>query len=144
MFNSKETTKPQPPAPAAINLISAGTSIDGEIQSDGDIRIDGKVNGKVTSKAKIVVGNTGVVTGDLICDNADVSGKVFGKVQVEDMLFLKSSGYLEGDIITNKLVVESGARFSGSCRMGVKEIKPTSEKVTTAQNQREQVAYELS
>jgi len=145
MFNTKETAKAPATTPAAINLIGAGTSIEGEITSDGDIRIDGKVKGTVNSKAKIVIGNTGVVEGDLICDNADVSGKVFGKLQVEDLLFLKATGYLEGDIITGKLVVESGSRFSGSCRMGVKEIKPQSEKTGTAQSsQREPVAYELS
>ena len=144
MFNAKENGKTQAPVQAAINLIANGTSIDGQIQSDGDIRIDGKVTGTVTSKAKIVVGSTGIVNGDLNCENADVSGKVFGKTEVEDLLFLKATGYLEGDIVTNKLVVEAGARFSGTCRMGVKEIKPTSEKANTTPAQRESVAFELS
>ncbi len=109
----------------AINIIGAGTQIDGDCRSESDIRIDGKVKGTITSKAKIVVGATGVIDGDLICENADISGKVFGKVEVSDLLFLKASGYLEGDIITGKLVVEAGARFTGSCKMGVKEMKPS-------------------
>ncbi|MCS6990256.1 MAG: polymer-forming cytoskeletal protein [Chitinophagales bacterium] len=115
----------------AINIIGSGTQIEGEIKSESDIRIDGKVKGTVTSKAKIVVGSTGMIDGDLNCENADISGKVFGKVEVTDLLFLKSTGYLEGDIITGKLVVEAGARFTGSCKMGVKEMKP-SEKAPSA------------
>src|SRR4030095_8858121 len=143
MFNTKETIQPKPVAnvpssQSAINIIGTGTQIEGEIKSESDIRIDGKVKGTVTSKSKIVVGNTGIVDGDLVCDNADVSGKVFGKVEVGDLLFLKSTGYLEGDIITGKLVVEAGARFTGSCKMGVKEMKP-SEKVTPQQLQKEAI-----
>jgi cytoskeletal protein CcmA (bactofilin family) len=141
MFNTKETnpTKPMTTAAnsqSAVNIIGAGTQIDGEIKSENDIRVDGKVKGTVTSKSKIAVGTTGIVDGDLICENADVSGKVFGKVEVSDMLFLKSTGYLEGDIITGKLVVEAGARFTGSCKMGIKEMKP-SEKPVSQQLQKE-------
>jgi cytoskeletal protein CcmA (bactofilin family) len=121
-----------------VNIIGAGTIIEGEIRTDSDIRIDGKVKGTITSKAKIVVGNTGIVDGDLNGDTADISGKVFGKVEVTDLLFLKSSGYLEGDIITGKLVVEAGARFTGSCKMGVKEMKP-SEKAASPQLQKEAI-----
>ncbi len=109
---------------SAVNIIGQGTSIQGEIVCDGDIRIDGMVKGTVTSKAKIVIGITGSVDGDIICDNADISGKIFGTVEVDELLFLKSSAYIEGNITTGKFVVETGAKFNGSCRMGVKEIKP--------------------
>jgi cytoskeletal protein CcmA (bactofilin family) len=107
-----------------LNIIGAGTTVEGIISCDGDIRIEGHVKGTVKSKAKIVVGNTGSVEGDLFCDNADISGKIFGSVEVTEMLFLKSTAYLEGDITTTKFVVEAGAKFNGNCRMGVKEIKP--------------------
>lgn len=144
MFNSKDDKQPMRPATpmasnqSVVNIIGAGTQIEGEIKTDSDIRIDGKVKGTITSKSKIVVGATGIVDGDLICDTADVSGKIFGKVEVTDLLFLKSSGYLEGDIITGKLVVEAGARFTGSCKMGVKEMKP-SEKTSSQQLQKEAI-----
>ena len=144
MFNAKDekqvikSASPATSNQSAINIIGAGTVIEGEIKTESDIRIDGKVKGTITSKAKIVVGSTGIVDGDLVCDTADVSGKVFGKVEVTDLLFLKASGYLEGDIITGKLVVEGGARFTGSCKMGVKEMKP-SEKSTSQQLQKEAI-----
>jgi len=124
---------------SSLNTIGAGTSIEGQIKCDGDIRIDGNVKGTVTSKAKIVVGPTGVIEGDLICENADVSGKVFGKVNADEMLFLKASAYLEGDMTVGKLVVETGARFNGGCRMGVKEIKPQENFVSNQQLKKEAV-----
>ncbi len=144
MFNTNNEKQPaKAPLPSngsqtAVNIIGAGTNIEGEIKTDSDIRVDGKVKGTVTSKAKIVVGSTGIVDGDLLCDTADVSGKIFGKVEVTDLLFLKASGYLEGDIVTGKLVVEAGARFTGSCKMGVKEMKPN-EKSTTQQLHKEAI-----
>lgn len=110
---------------ASINLIGAGTVIEGDIRSSGDLRIDGTVNGQVISKAKVVVGSTGLVEGDVVCQNADVSGTVKGKTSVSELLFLKSTAKVIGDIVTGKLVVEVGATFTGSCNMGpvIKDIK---------------------
>ena len=99
--------------------------IEGDIRSNGDIRIDGSVFGHVYSKAKVVIGSTGTVEGDVNSQNADVSGTIKGKTNVSDLLFLKSSAKVIGDIITGKLVVEVGATFTGSCNMGpvIKDIK---------------------
>ncbi len=109
----------------SINIIGAGTIIEGEIKSNGDIRIDGTIRGSVTSKAKVVVGSTGIVDGDVHCQNADISGTVKGKITVMEMLFLKSAARINGDIQTGKLVVEVGASFTGNCSMGpvIKDIK---------------------
>jgi len=72
----------------AINIIGAGTVIEGEIKSNGDVRIDGTIRGSVTSKAKVVIGATGVVEGDVFCQSADISGAIKGKTTVSEMLFL--------------------------------------------------------
>jgi cytoskeletal protein CcmA (bactofilin family) len=79
----------------------------------------------VTSKAKVVIGTTGNVEGDVVCQNADISGAVNGKTTVSEMLFLKSQARINGDILTGKLVVEIGASFTGNCSMGpvIKDIK---------------------
>ena len=109
----------------SINLIGAGTVIEGEIKSNGDIRIDGTIYGSIISKAKVVIGSTGHVKGDITCQNADISGTIEGKTNVSDLLFLKASSKLNGDIFTGKLVVEAGSSFTGSCNMGavIKDIK---------------------
>lgn len=109
----------------SVNLIGAGTSIEGEVKSNGDIRIDGTVKGSVSSKSKVVIGSTGSVEGDINCQNADISGSIKGKTVCSELLFLKTSARIVGDITTGKLVVEAGAVFSGSCSMGpvIKDIK---------------------
>lgn len=109
----------------AINIIGAGTIIDGEIKSNGDVRIDGTIRGSVSSKSKVVIGSTGQVEGDVVCQNADISGQVKGNTTVAEMLFLKSQARINGDILTGKLVVEVGASFTGNCSMGpvIKDIK---------------------
>jgi len=111
-------------ASGAVNMIAQGTIIEGEIKSIGDLRIDGTVKGSVISKAKVVVGSTGLIQGDVFAQNADFSGTVVGKSTVNETTFLKSSAKVNGDIITSKLVVEVGASFTGNCNMGatVKEI----------------------
>ncbi|MFN9596195.1 MAG: polymer-forming cytoskeletal protein [Bacteroidota bacterium] len=109
----------------SINIIGQGTTIEGQINANGDLRIDGIIMGSVTSKSKVVVGSTGQVQGDVNCQNADISGTVKGKTTVNELLFLKSTARINGDIITGKLVVEVGASFSGNCHMGplIKDIK---------------------
>jgi cytoskeletal protein CcmA (bactofilin family) len=110
---------------SSINLIGAGTVVEGDIKSSGDIRIDGTVYGSIFTKARVVVGSTGVIEGNINSVNADISGNVKGKTNVSELLFLKSSAKVTGDIVTGKLVVEVGATFTGSCNMGavIKDIK---------------------
>ena len=108
-----------------VNIISKQTIIDGSIRSENDIRVDGTVKGTLITKSKVVVGEGGVVEGDVACNHADVSGKVEGKMTVAELLKLNSTAVVEGDIITNKLIVEAGAQFNGNCRMGaiIKEME---------------------
>ncbi|MDA7728984.1 polymer-forming cytoskeletal protein [Flavobacteriales bacterium] len=117
-MKNKETT-------AAINMIGAGTVITGDIQSKGDIRVDGTLKGSVNTSGKVVLGKDGVIEGDVVCADADVSGTIKAKISVTQLLSLKSTAKLNGDIITNKLSIEPGASFTGSCSMGavIKDIK---------------------
>jgi len=101
----------------AINLIGSGTVIKGDITSNGDIRIDGTLNGSVHSKGKLVVGSTGNIEGEIVCQNADFSGLIKAQVTVSELLSIKATAKLTGDVVTNKLAIEPGAVFSGSCRM---------------------------
>jgi cytoskeletal protein CcmA (bactofilin family) len=115
----------------SINLIGQGTTITGDLSCKGDIRIDGEIIGNVISKAKVVIGNTGKVIGDIIGLNADISGDLKGDLTVTDTIFLKSSARIEGDMVTNKLIVESGAIFSGHCNMGISSERGYSSKLKT-------------
>ncbi len=109
----------------SVNLIGVGTTIEGDITTNGDMRIDGSLTGSINVKGKLVIGVSGFVEGEIICQNADVSGTIKGKIGVSELLSLKASAKLSGDIITNKIAIEPGAAFSGSCSMGgvIKDIK---------------------
>ena len=100
----------------SISRISAGTIIKGEIISPSDIRIDGTFEGKVQTKGRVVVGETAVVKGDIICENIDLWGKVNGNVFVKDTLALMEGCQVDGNLNVKRLSVELGATFNGSCK----------------------------
>ena len=110
-------SKPIEIDPNAFNRIINGTEIKGDIISNDDIRFDGKLTGNISTKGKIIIGQSGVVKGEIKCKNADVSGKIEGKIVVGEQLSLKTSSLVNGDIIANKLAIEPGARFTGNCTM---------------------------
>lgn len=105
-------------SPDKLNRIVEGTSIEGEIISEGNIRIDGKVKGTVSTKGRLVIGPKGNIEGSIICSNADVEGVLTGTIKVSELLTLKSTAKLQGDIVTSKLSIEPGAVFAGTCSMG--------------------------
>jgi len=110
------------PDNTAINLISIGTDITGDIKSNGDIRIDGSLTGNLSTKGKVVIGATGKVKGEIICKHSEVAGIIEGKITVGQLLNLKASSKIHGDIVTSKLSIEPGAVFSGNCKMSDTEV----------------------
>ena len=113
-----------------INLVGKGTRITGDVFSDGDIRIDGELNGNLDCSGRVVIGVTGRVTGEVKCKNSEISGYQKGKLEITEQLSLKASSKVYGEISTGKLSIEPGAVFTGSCKMGeqsktdvVKELK---------------------
>jgi cytoskeletal protein CcmA (bactofilin family) len=117
LFMSKTTIAETP----SVNIIGTGTDIIGDINSNGDFRIDGFLKGTIKSAGKVVVGSTGKVEGEIICLNADISGEVKAHLKVKELLSLKASAVVSGDIVTNKLSIEPGAVFTGACSMGNQE-----------------------
>ena len=102
----------------AVNAIGQGSIIKGDIITDGDLRIDGVLKGTVHAKGRLVLGETGIIEGEILCQNALIAGTVKARIEVTELLSLKAKATLHGDIITNKLSVEPGANFTGSCSMG--------------------------
>ncbi len=105
----------------ARNIIGNGTIIKGEIESNGDIRIDGKVLGTLRSTGKIVLGQHGIIEGDIYCKQADLSGQVKGKIVVDELTSMKSTSNIEGELNTKQLYIEIGAKFNGKCEMSSTE-----------------------
>ena len=125
MFSSTNESQKKREMIETVNTIGAGTIITGDVQSKGDVRIDGNLKGSVNTTGKLVLGKEGVIEGDVVCNNADISGTLKAKITVSQLLLLKTTAKLTGDISTNKLSIEPGAAFTGSCSMGavIKDIK---------------------
>lgn len=107
------------------NMIGPGTKIKGDIETNGDIKIDGTIEGNIISKGKVLVGQNGTVTGELKCTNCDIYGTFEGQLTVSELLSLKSSSKLHGDVKTSKLSIEPGAIFTGTCKMDEKGTQAT-------------------
>ncbi|TFG91192.1 MAG: polymer-forming cytoskeletal protein [Candidatus Atribacteria bacterium] len=104
-----------------INMIGVGTTIEGSINSNENIRFDGNLIGNLNTKGKVFIGQSGTVTGEIRCKNCEVEGVVDGKIVVEELLSLRSMSKLYGEIKTGKLAIEPGATFTGKCDMGGKK-----------------------
>lgn len=105
-----------------INIITDGTTVKGDIVASGDFRLDGLLEGNIQLNGKLVIGDSGVVNGNVLCQNANIIGTVNGNLSVKELLSLHASARVRGDILINKLSIEPGAVFSGKCRM-IDEIR---------------------
>ncbi len=101
----------------ALNTIAQDTKIKGNIESNGDIRIDGILDGDLDCKGRVVVGPESKITGTIRCSSAEILGFVKGEIIVKDLLSLKGSASITGNLTMGKLSVEPGARFVGHCKM---------------------------
>ena len=104
-------------SPDRLNVIVEGSKIVGDFIAESNVRIDGEIQGNVSSSAKIVIGRTGIINGNLVCADSDVEGKIEGILKVENLLTLRSTAKVTGEITTAKIQIEEGAEFSGNCKM---------------------------
>jgi cytoskeletal protein CcmA (bactofilin family) len=105
-------------ADGSLNIIGRGTEIQGNITATGDMRVEGRIKGTITCKARLVLSPEGVVEGNIDAVQATIAGDVKGTVVARQLLHIQETGKVLGDIFTEKLIVQLGAFFSGNCRMG--------------------------
>jgi len=101
----------------AVTIISSGVIVEGKLSSNGNVRIDGTVNGDINANGNLTIGNQGEVTGEVHAQVITVGGKISGTITAHDKIILESTSLLKGDIITKILVVEEGAVFEGKSTM---------------------------
>ncbi|MCS6904481.1 MAG: polymer-forming cytoskeletal protein [Bacteroidia bacterium] len=115
---NKKQAEDKKSAEPALSIIAVGTTIVGDIVSEGDIRVEGQILGRLVCKSKLVVGNGGRIKGTVDTENAVIAGEISGNILVRNTLQIQESGKVVGEIITQKLVVQEGAILSGNCKMG--------------------------
>jgi cytoskeletal protein CcmA (bactofilin family) len=121
-----------------INRIVEGTLVEGTINSDSNLRIDGEFKGNLITKGRLVVGLKGKVSGIVNCLCCDVEGTLEGEVTVLELLSMKSSSTVQGDLYYGQLSVEAGAKALGTFRMGVSEGKQAEKQVNKQVNKQPQ------
>lgn len=123
MFGNKSSTNESPknavgPLPqGALNSLVAGTQVEGTINAESDIRIDGFVKGILVCKGKVIIGPKGSIEGEIKAQNAMIEGRFKGILQIDDLLQVKESAIVEGEINTDKLAVSPGAKFNVTSKM---------------------------
>lgn len=121
--------------PNSRNQIAAGTTLVGEVKSDGVFRMDGTLTGNLTTKGKLVVGPTGRIDGEITVKSAEILGEVNGKIYVEEQLVLRATAKVTGEVYTAKLSIEAGATFSVQCDMTGGKTSPMQKNAKPAEKE---------
>ncbi len=111
-----------------FNIIGNGTNIKGDINANGDIRIDGSVIGNLNSSGKLIIGEQGHIEGETSVKIADISGNYKGKLTAAELVILRASSKFDGDLFTKKIVIEEGSIFNGTLTMEKDTTKTASPK----------------
>ena len=115
--NNKNKEKSSSNSQGLLNLIGPGTEIKGDLICEGDIRIDGRVDGTVTVGQRLVIGESGSVNGNIHAGNSIIAGNVVGNIKSFVSTILQGKSNVKGDIYTSQIIIESGATFNGRCVM---------------------------
>ncbi len=122
MARRQEETKPQ-----RINsILGPGTVLDGNFTTKETTRIEGIVNGDVTSEGTIILGEKAKINGNVRARNIIVGGAVVGDVTVDMKIEITATGSIEGDIATTSLIIDENAVFRGNCTMHTNIVKTPS------------------
>jgi len=116
-FNS-EAPRPGGSATPQATLLAEGAHLEGTLEAAQDVRVAGRVVGRVRAGGRIIVAGGGHVEGDLEAVSAEIAGTVIGDVAVSERLVLRPTARLEGHVTAGRLIVEEGAVFNGECRTG--------------------------
>lgn len=103
-------------------IIGANTVIKGEINGSSNIRIDGTVDGGISTTGNVIIGESGVVNGDVKAANLSVSGNINGNAEVSETLAISSSGQLIGDVKVENFNISQGGVFKGRSEMTIKSV----------------------
>lgn len=106
-------------------IVGSSMRIEGELKSNGNIKIEGVVAGKVQTSQDLSIGPNAQVDADLLAQNAIIAGVVKGNVIIKNSLLLLENAKLVGNISCASLGIRQGAYFSGNCRM--QEVKQAEE-----------------
>lgn len=101
-----------------VSIVGPGMTVDGDCQTDGTLRVEGRVTGSVRAGKAVVVGREGLIQGDVTTRDAVVAGRVEGRIEASSRLELKATCQVEADIRTRSVKLEEGGYVEGRILMG--------------------------
>lgn len=101
-----------------VSIIGQGMRVDGDCDTEGTLRVEGRVEGSVHADKAVVVGSDGVVVGDVRTQDAVVAGRIEGSIVAESRLELQAGSRVEGDIRSRRVKLEEGGVVDGKIEMG--------------------------
>ena len=101
----------------AETVVGPTVKIQGELNSEGNIKIEGQVTGKIATTQSVYLGQASKIIADITAGNAIIAGEVQGNIKVSGNLVIQGTGKIKGDISCSVLRVEDGALFTGKCSM---------------------------
>jgi len=113
------------PASNELNFIGAGTVIEGNFETKGSLRVDGRIKGIVKSGDTVTIGTTGEIEGEVYARNAIIGGRVIGDLTIEEKLVLESTSSINGNLKATKLIIDEGAIFNGKSEMSQHQMEKT-------------------
>lgn len=113
-----EKNKPANDSPERLNRLVAGTKLEGDLTTESNLRVDGEIVGNTNCNSKFVLGEKGVVNGNLVANAAELEGTVEGDINVSDLLILRKTAIIKGNLSTGRLIIEDGAQIGGSIQTG--------------------------
>ena len=124
MFKSGTSKKELEQLGNASTILAKNALLEGNLETIGNLRIEGKLVGNNNCKAKVAMGDSSFVEGNIVSQNAEIAGRVKGHIEIAGLLILKPTAIIDGDIVAGKIMLETGAIFNGNCKMGatIKEI----------------------
>jgi cytoskeletal protein CcmA (bactofilin family) len=107
------------------SILQEGMQIVGSLEAKGDVRLDGKLDGKIRVSDRLTVGTSGEVHADIDAGEAIIMGAVEGTIRAHRRLELRKGARVVGDIASPILIIEEGVHFHGNCNMRPAESIPT-------------------
>ena len=110
--------KGAPRSGESLTIIAAGSQVEGEVRSNGVVKVEGEVIGTVRAARQVLIARGGKVEGDVFTQEAVVGGVVSGSVIAEDRVEVQAGSVVSGDIGTQRLIVQEGGQVNGQVKMG--------------------------
>jgi cytoskeletal protein CcmA (bactofilin family) len=114
MFKGEKKGRTAMDSPERLNRLVEGTSVEGNLSTESNLRVDGSIDGNIQCKGKFVLGQTGKLKGNLTALESEVEGTIIGDLAIDDLLVLRKTAIIQGKITTGRLVIEDGAQLGGS------------------------------